>query len=64
MFDNCLLSSSPYLGDGSGCDNMTAIIVQFKQNLLKRPLSSDEDGIEPSSKQPKTDDNAASVEAS
>lgn len=28
MFDHCLAPST--MGDGTGCDNMTAIIVRFK----------------------------------
>lgn len=28
LFDHCLAPNT--LGDGTGCDNMTAIIVQFK----------------------------------
>lgn len=30
MFDNCLAPHTK--GDGTGCDNMTAIIVRFKPN--------------------------------
>ncbi|XP_072382982.1 probable protein phosphatase CG10417 isoform X2 [Diabrotica undecimpunctata] len=37
MFDHCLAPHT--LGDGTGCDNMTAIIVQFKTNILKRSAS-------------------------
>ncbi|KAJ8976989.1 hypothetical protein NQ317_013990 [Molorchus minor] len=37
MFDYCLAPSTE--GDGTGCDNMTAIIVQFKSNTLKRAAS-------------------------
>ena len=28
LFDNCLAPNT--LGDGTGCDNMTAVIVRFK----------------------------------
>ncbi|XP_074036342.1 probable protein phosphatase CG10417 isoform X2 [Leptinotarsa decemlineata] len=34
MFDHCLAPNT--FGDGTGCDNMTAIIVQFKSNICKR----------------------------
>lgn len=38
MFDHCLAPNT--MGDGTGCDNMTAIIVQFKSaSGLKRPAS-------------------------
>lgn len=29
------------LGDGTGCDNMTAIIVKFKPTLFKLPVQKD-----------------------
>lgn len=32
MFDHCLAPST--MGDGTGCDNMTAIIVRFKKGLI------------------------------
>ena len=31
LFDHCLAPNT--LGDGTGCDNMTAVIVQFKSSL-------------------------------
>ncbi|KAH8318592.1 hypothetical protein KR059_003707, partial [Drosophila kikkawai] len=31
LFDNCLAPNT--MGDGTGCDNMTAVIVQFKKPL-------------------------------
>ncbi|RZC32041.1 protein phosphatase 2C 21 [Asbolus verrucosus] len=37
MFDHCLAPNT--MGDGTGCDNMTAIIVKFKSNILKRAAS-------------------------
>ncbi|ENN75443.1 hypothetical protein D910_03774 [Dendroctonus ponderosae] len=37
MFDHCLAPNT--MGDGTGCDNMTAIIVKFKPNLNKRAIS-------------------------
>lgn len=37
MFDHCLAPNT--MGDGTGCDNMTAIIVKFKPNLKKRSMS-------------------------
>lgn len=35
MFHNCLAPST--VGDGTGCDNMTAIIVKFKPTLFDLP---------------------------
>lgn len=32
MFDHCLAPST--MGDGTGCDNMTAIIVRFKGGVI------------------------------
>lgn len=32
MFDHCLAPST--IGDGTGCDNMTAILVRFKDGLV------------------------------
>lgn len=32
MFDHCLAPST--MGDGTGCDNMTAIIVKFKNGAI------------------------------
>ncbi|KAG5673705.1 putative protein phosphatase 2C 61 [Polypedilum vanderplanki] len=34
LFDNCLAPNT--LGDGTGCDNMTAIIVKFKDTIFKK----------------------------
>lgn len=42
MFDHCLAPNT--IGDGTGCDNMTAIIVQFKSNILKRSATDSTDG--------------------
>ncbi len=33
LFENCL--SHDTLGDGTGCDNMTAVIVRFKPTLAE-----------------------------
>lgn len=41
MFDSCL---SDCCYSERGCDNMTAIVVQFK--TLKRPLSPSAEGVE------------------
>lgn len=42
MFDHCLAPHT--LCDGQGCDNMTAVIVQFKgKNSLKKPLTDPEE---------------------
>lgn len=60
LLDSCLASDTA--GDGSGCDNMTTIIVLFNsagktdQNSKKRKLQSettDEDSVD---KRLKTDD--------
>lgn len=32
MFDHCLAPTT--MGDGTGCDNMTAIIVRFKNGAI------------------------------
>lgn len=69
MFDYCLAPHTK--GDGTGCDNMTAIIVQFKPNLTgvasrKRACSPEPEttGTEKSDcKKPKTDSNASSTTA-
>ena len=34
MFEHCLAPDT--LGDGTGCDNMTAVIVRFKPILVDR----------------------------
>ncbi|KAF5283184.1 hypothetical protein FQR65_LT02696 [Abscondita terminalis] len=41
MFDHCLAPNT--MCDGTGCDNMTAIIVQFKNNICKRTAQPDEE---------------------
>lgn len=35
LFHNCLAPNT--IGDGTGCDNMTAIIVKFKPDLFELP---------------------------
>lgn len=40
MFDFCLAPDT--MCDGTGCDNMTAIIVQFKSSVCKRAATDDE----------------------
>ncbi|XP_017865497.1 PREDICTED: probable protein phosphatase CG10417 [Drosophila arizonae] len=37
LFDNCLAPNT--MGDGTGCDNMTAVIVKFKQKLQELKTS-------------------------
>ncbi|XP_065077196.1 probable protein phosphatase CG10417 [Ochlerotatus camptorhynchus] len=66
MFDYCLAPHTK--GDGTGCDNMTAIIVQFKPNLAgaasrKRACSPEPEttGTESDCKKPKTESNASST---
>ncbi|ALC40683.1 CG10417 [Drosophila busckii] len=39
LFDNCLAPNT--MGDGTGCDNMTAVIVKFEKNLQELPTSID-----------------------
>jgi protein phosphatase 1G len=34
LFDHCLAPDT--LGDGTGCDNMTAVIVQFRPELVNQ----------------------------
>ena len=44
LFDQCLAPDTQ--GDGTGCDNMTGIVVQLRprnQTVNKRPRSSDEE---------------------
>ena len=60
LFDHCLAPDTS--GDGTGCDNMTCLIVRFKPDLKRK--ASDESGSkaeskdeeEPSSKRPKVED--------
>ncbi|XP_063821857.1 uncharacterized protein LOC135071916 isoform X4 [Ostrinia nubilalis] len=42
MFDHCLAPST--MGDGTGCDNMTAIIVRFKDGAIADAASASTDG--------------------
>lgn len=39
LFDACLAPNT--LGDGTGCDNMTAVIVRFKPSILELPTKLD-----------------------
>lgn len=61
MFDHCLAPHTK--GDGTGCDNMTAIIVQFKSNNTnaKRPASPLEEGSENDKKRSKTETSDSDV---
>lgn len=59
MFDSCLSEYNLY--SDTGCDNMTAIIVQFKSGSLKRPLSPSAEGV--SEKRAKTDECESNVES-
>lgn len=56
MFDSCLSEHS----FSHGCDNMTAIIVQFKSSNLKRPLSPSSEGV--AEKMAKTDQSESNVD--
>lgn len=66
MFDHCLAPST--VGDGTGCDNMTAIIIRFKDGVIsdvaqhtnnveskKRAADDSSDDVQDSKRQ-KTDD--------
>ncbi|KAB0795291.1 hypothetical protein PPYR_12130 [Photinus pyralis] len=57
MFDYCLAPDT--MCDGTGCDNMTAIIVQFKSSVCKRAATDDEETE--SVKRAKTDHTEATV---
>lgn len=59
MFDSCLSKYNLY--SDTGCDNMTAIIVQFKSVNLKRPLSPSMVGV--TEKRAKTDECESNVGA-
>ncbi|XP_047988354.1 probable protein phosphatase CG10417 [Leguminivora glycinivorella] len=68
MFDHCLAPGT--MGDGTGCDNMTAVIVRFKDGLVAdaaqaegRKRAADADDV-PDSKRQKTDDDSAQVTSS
>ncbi|KAJ1530442.1 hypothetical protein ONE63_005347 [Megalurothrips usitatus] len=43
LFDHCLAPNT--LGDGTGCDNMTAVIVQFRPELSKLPVTLTRDSV-------------------
>lgn len=65
MFDHCLAPST--MGDGTGCDNMTAIIVRFKNGLVaeatrvdKRQADDDTAADQQTSKRQKVDDSLSS----
>ena len=44
LFDACLAPNT--LGDGTGCDNMTAVIVRFKPSILDLPTKINPDETE------------------
>jgi len=62
LFDHCLAPNT--LGDGTGCDNMTAVIVQFRPELAnqndrksaKRSASPGVDTSTDTTKRPKTEE--------
>lgn len=68
MFDHCLAPST--IGDGTGCDNMTAILVRFKNGLItdvvkhtetkKRAAEDNPEDEVQESKRPKIDDSLSS----
>ncbi|KAF7273897.1 putative protein phosphatase CG10417 [Rhynchophorus ferrugineus] len=57
MFDHCLAPNT--MGDGTGCDNMTAIIVKFKPTLKKRQASPGPAEVDTDTKRAKTQDETA-----
>ncbi|KAL0272897.1 UNVERIFIED_CONTAM: hypothetical protein PYX00_005714 [Menopon gallinae] len=61
LFDHCLAPNT--LGDGTGCDNMTAVLVQFKHSTLSSSKKRQADDLETEDcKRQKTDD-ATAVES-
>lgn len=52
LFDYCLAPNTG--GDGTGCDNMTCIIINFKDNLNNKRNSSTELDCQPE-KRPRLD---------
>ncbi|XP_032513613.1 probable protein phosphatase CG10417 isoform X3 [Danaus plexippus] len=69
MFDHCLAPST--MGDGTGCDNMTAIIVRFKDGVIgdvgqytteskKRTAEDEPNDDQQDSKRPRIDDSLSS----
>lgn len=74
LFEHCLAPDT--MGDGTGCDNMTAVIVKFKPDfkLMKDSLDSHENGVDtpqdtseesngPASKKMRLDTEASSEKA-
>lgn len=59
LFDKCLAPTTA--GDGTGCDNMTAIVVVFKSVTGGKRPASPEPVVAP--KRPKTDETSAVVNA-
>jgi protein phosphatase 1G len=60
LFDECLSPNT--LGDGTGCDNMTAIIVRLDRFLPEDKTSSSETILASHSvKRPLTEDNSTDV---
>lgn len=71
MFDHCLAPST--IGDGTGCDNMTAILVRFKDGIIadvgqytnnveipKKRAADESDDDQQDSKRQKVDDTLSS----
>ena len=46
LFEHCLAPDT--MGDGTGCDNMTAVIVKFNKSLKDLAEPSSENGVETS----------------
>lgn len=49
LFHNCLAPNT--IGDGTGCDNMTAIIVKFKPALFQLPAGNNAEAVAQPQKQ-------------
>ncbi|XP_015607488.1 probable protein phosphatase CG10417 [Cephus cinctus] len=60
LFDHCLAPDT--LGDGTGCDNMTAVIVQFKSSQTNAPSETSETKKRPVSPSLSKDDADATAE--
>ena len=46
LFEHCLAPDT--MGDGTGCDNMTAVIVKFNKSLKDQTVPSPANGVETS----------------
>lgn len=56
------------MGDGTGCDNMTAVLIQFKPKLIEKKFSNEKpadklDDLSKKTKMDADDETAAAVDA-